>query len=590
MSTAPVEPITARRAVVDLQRKSQFFLAARRMPVPGTLIWLTLGWIAQADIDKRHACVWALVGASVFIVRSIVLQVLLPKDQSRWQLERASNTVIICGALLGSLAAGGTLFVFPHLTAERQALMTMIYTGWFAGGAGVNGTYPKWFYVWAVPLMLPLVLAWGMMGTPTTAAIAVLLVMLSAMLITTLRNYSEQIAHAFELQSELAERSEQLQRALTLKASFMAATSHDLRQPVTSLGLLNYALQQAANHESGQSIAMKMTAPIEALRTMLNSLMEISQLESSTLRVQEREFSMADVCQQLAEEYREQLAGRPVELRLFGDDYLLLADLNLVERIIRNLLSNAVKFTPRGLITLAYSVDAGRLQIVVEDTGIGISAEDQVNIFADYYQLDNASRTRDKGLGLGLAIVERITQLLKGTVHLESESGKGSTFKVLLPVSAARLRELRPSRSVGGQSSSQLLSGAFVLIVDDDRQVRDSIATLLTLNGAALVSYENAEDALAGLEQLERLPEIALVDYQLSDGLNGLDLLNVMRLQHPQIHGILLTGNTDPVLIVEVERAGAKLLHKPIRAERLLKIVESCKIPGSGAVELQTLA
>ena len=560
------------------------------MPVPGTLIWLTLGWIAQADIDKRYACVWALVGASVFIVRSILLQIFLPKDRSHWQLERASKTVVVCGALLGCLAAGGTFFVFPHLSTERQALMTMIYTGWFAGGAGVNGTYPKWFFVWAVPLMLPLVLAWGLMGTPTSAAIAVLLVMLSAMLVTTLRNYSEQIAHAFRLQLELAERSEQLQRALTLKASFMAATSHDLRQPVTSLGLLNYALQQAGNHESGQAIAMKMTAPIEALRTMLNSLMEISQLESSTLRVQEREFSMADVCQQLAEEYREQLAGRPVELRLFGDDYLLFADLNLVERIIRNLLSNAVKFTPRGLITLSYCVDANKLQVTVEDTGIGISAQDQMNIFADYYQLDNASRTRDKGLGLGLAIVERITQLLKGTVHLESESGRGSSFKVSLPLTAARMRELRPTRSPGAQSSSQLLSGAFVLIVDDDRQVSDSIGTLLTLNGAALVSFENAEDALAGLERLERLPEIALVDYQLSDGLNGLDLLNVMRLQHPQIQGILLTGNTDPVLIGEVERAGATLLHKPIRAERLLKMVEACKIQGSGAMEVQTPA
>jgi two-component system, sensor histidine kinase len=579
MNSSVADPKAARTSLVDVRRKAQFFLAARRMPVPGTLIWLTLGWIAHFDVDARYALAWALAGAAVFLGRSVLLQMLLPKSENEWQVARASQSVLVCGALLGGLAAIGALFVFPYLSSERQALLTMVYMGWFAGGAGVNGTYPRWFYVWAAPLMTSLIIAWGLQGSVTSLAVAALLVMLSAMLVTTLRNYTEQIVQALQLQTELAERSEQLQRALTLKASFMAATSHDLRQPVTSLGLLNFALQQATSHEAGQSIAMKMTAPIEALRTMLNSLMEISQLESSALKVQEQAFSMADICQKLADEYREQLADRPVELRLFGEDYLVHADLNLVERIIRNLLSNAVKFTAQGLITLAYTVNGNELRIRVTDTGIGIAAEDQVYIFGDYHQVNNASRTRDKGLGLGLAIVERITQLLKGTISLDSERGKGSTFCVRLPVSQVRLIELREVPATAARSSKQLLTGLFVLVVDDDRLVRDSIGTLLSVNGAELVSYENAEQALNGLQQLTRLPDIALIDYQLSGGRNGIDMLNIMRLQHSQIQGVLLTGNTDPVLVGEVERAGAKLLHKPVRAERLLRIIEACRLP-----------
>lgn len=545
------------------------------MPIPGTMIWLTLGWIAQFDVSPGLALLWSLSGAGVFLARSLLLRAMVPPLEQDWQLARASRVVTVCGAMLGCLAAVGAFAVFPHLSAERQALLTMVYMGWFAGGVGVNGTFPRWFYVWALPLMVSLILAWLLLAHATAVAIASLLAMLSLMLLSTLRDYSRQIVRSLNLQSELAQRTEQLEHALAMKASFMAATSHDLRQPVTSLGLLNFALQQTTDHAASRAIAQKMTTPIEALRSMLNALMEISQLESNAMTVLPSEFSIADSCQKLADEYREQLADRPIALRLIGEDYLVHTDRNMVERIVRNLLSNAVKYTAQGVITLSYTVTGNQLRIKVTDTGVGICAQDQQRVFGDYFQVDNPSRSRDKGLGLGLAIVKRISQLLHGSIELDSEPGKGSTFCLTLPISSARLIDSPLVKPADTSVNPQSLTQRVIMIVDDDRLVRESMATLLTLNGATVFSFEHAEQALLDLAQSNQLPDLALIDYQLCGERNGIDLLNLLRLQHPTMQGILLTGNTDPALVGDVERAGARLLHKPVRPERLLKLIAS---------------
>lgn len=629
------------RSGIELRLKALFFQSARRMALPGMALWLTLGWITRFDLPGHQVWPWALAGAAVFLVRTAVVRRFTNGPESQWPVAALSHFVLGCAVCQGVLASAGALLIFPHLSADRQALMTMIYVGWFAGGIGVNGTYPQWFHVWALPLMSSLILAWAWRATGPALAMALLLTLLGYMLLSTLSDYTAQIVRSLQLQAQLTSRSVELERALSLKASFMAATSHDLRQPVMSLGLLNYALQSACANEASRTLARRMSAPIEALQTMLNSLMEISQLESNALKVVRTEFSLLGLCQSLADEYRAQLASRPVELRCHCDQSILRADRTLIERIIRNLLSNAVKFTHQGLIRLEARVSAGQLRIRVMDTGIGIAPKDQRRVFGDYCQAEQAAPTGDQGLGLGLAIVERITSLLGGRVELESEPGRGSTFVVSLPVealatvdTAARaagpLPRSEPSERSGSSAGSRTqgaarmaaepttpetglnrpdddpgpvaasapgpqasdiptLSGLWIQVVDDDRLMRDSLRLLLTMNGAQVSIAQNDIQALTANRdsgdtmQQPGTPDLVIIDYQLGTGRNGLELLAAMRHDRPELHAILLTGTIDPKLQAQAEAAGARLLLKPVHPERLLREIEKVRRPRTDA-------
>lgn len=569
--------LAQRQLLIENRRKSLFFSAARRMPIPGTLIWLTLGWVAHLDIDWRWAVAWGSTGTALFLARTALLRYLLRDDDSQWRIEVAGHVIVATAIALGVLAIIGSVLIFPHLSSERQAVMTMIYCGWFAGGVGVNGAYARWYYAWAVPLMVPLILAWLAQFTLLGAAIAALLTLLSGMLLLTTRHYAAQIVRAHELQFDLADRGEQLEQALMLKASFMAATSHDLRQPVASLSLLNYSLQHCASDADIRAIAAKMSAPIEALQHMLNALMELSQLQSSSLSVRPVDFPVRRLFEQLVEEYRTQIGDKPVQLILEGTELNARTDRDLVERIARNLLSNAVKYTPEGSIRLCYEAGDGCLRFSVSDTGIGIAADARGKVFADYWQADNPPRTRDKGLGLGLAIVDRIVSLMNGRIDLDSEVGRGSTFSVELPVVLLPVEARAAARVAVQAPAHATLAGMRVLVVDDDRLVSDSLRTLLTLSGAQVECCENAEQALTALAGQSVLPDIALADYQLSAARNGLELLRVLRQIHPSIQRVLLTGNTDPAILRDAQRDDARVLHKPVRPEQLLELMASCR-------------
>ena len=567
-----------RQLLVENRRKSLFFAAAGKMPIPGTIIWLTLGWVAHFDVAWQWALAWGCAGSGLFVLRTGLLRWLLRPQQEQWRIDAAGHIIVAIALGLGLLAALGSVLIFPHLSSERQAVVTMIYCGWFAGGVGVSGTYARWFYAWSVPLMVPLIIAWLAQFTLQSAAIALLLLMLSGMLLMTTKHYSAQIVHSLQLQLELADRSAQLEQALKLKGSFMAATSHDLRQPVTSLSLLNFSLQRAEQVDGIRTIANKMSAPIEALQHMLNALMELSQLESSSLTVRPVGFSVDALFRQLTEEYRSQLGDKPVQLQLSGPELSIRADRNLIERIARNLLSNAVKYTPAGSICVHYEASNEALIFSVRDTGIGIADEAKSKVFVDYWQADNASRTRDKGLGLGLAIVDRIVNLMNGQIKLESTVGHGTTLTVTLPASVLAPQPAPSYPEKGATPMRQSLQGICVLVVDDDRLVRDSLQTLLTLSGASVICCENAEKALSELASMAAtggVPDIAVADYQLSAARNGLDLLKLLRQTYPSICGLLLTGNTDPSIVREAEQVGARVLHKPVRPERLLQLIEA---------------
>jgi two-component system, sensor histidine kinase len=566
-----------RQLLIENRRKSLFFAAAGKMPLPGTVIWLALGWVAHFDVAWAWASTWGSAGALLFLVRTALLRYLLRNHEDQWRIDIAGHVIMVTAIGLGALTLVGSVFIFPHLSSERQAVFTMIYCGWFAGGVGVSGAYARWYYAWAVPLMVPLMLAWLAQFTILGAAIATLLLMLGGMLLVTTRHYSTQIVRSLELQLDLADRSDQLEQALKLKGSFMAATSHDLRQPVTSLSLLNFSLQRADNDDDIRAIASKMSAPIEALQHMLNALMELSQLESSSLSVHPMDFSVGALFRQLTEEYRAQIGDKTVQLHLSGAELSVRADRNLIERVARNLLSNAIKYTPCGSVTLSYEASDGQLLFVVRDTGIGIAPEARSKVFVDYWQADNASRTRDKGLGLGLAIVDRIVSLMNGRIELESELGRGSTFSVKLPAVLLTSEANRTTAADIPTPRHPSLSGIRVLIVDDDRLVRDALQTLLTLGGATVTCCENAEQALCELANQAVVPDIALADYQLSEARNGLDLLKLLHQTYPTICAALLTGNTDPNIVREAESAGARVLHKPVRPERLMQLVESCR-------------
>lgn len=373
-----------------------------------------------------------------------------------------------------------------------------------------------------------------------------------------------QIEHAT---AELRSRTAEAEQANVAKSRFLAAASHDLRQPMHALGLFISELSQQALDARSRQIVDRISASAGAMEQLLDSLLDISRLDAGVLTPAVRSFDPAPILMRIRDEQAPAADGRIIRLRLSAGRDWVRSDPMLFERIIGNLVSNAVRHTHKGTILIACRRRGNRLRVEVRDNGPGIATESQQVIFQEFVQLDNPERARDKGLGLGLAIVRRLVDLLDHQLELRSAPGCGSVFALELPISPPETEHaaVEDARALGS------LLGVRVAVVEDDPLVRDAMLGLLSAWGCELIIANNAEHLLEQLEDEPSLPEVLITDLRLGGTLDGIDLAQRLRAASPSQppHVILISGDTAPEALARARSARLPLLHKPLRPAKL---------------------
>ena len=372
---------------------------------------------------------------------------------------------------------------------------------------------------------------------------------------------------------ELAAKKEEAERANAAKTRFLASASHDLRQPMHSVGLLVGILEQRVLDAETRDIVDKLHGSAVGMEALLNTLLDVSKLDSGIIKPKVQEFELDDLLALVVSNYLPQSAAKGLGLRRVSSSAKVKSDPVLLHRILSNLLANAVRYTERGKILVGCRRRAESVEVQVWDTGIGIPATHLEDVFDEFFQVSDPGRDRDQGLGLGLSIVKRSAELLGHRVAVRSTVGRGSMFSVDVPT-VSSLDALRLGHALD-VASAEALAGAFVIIIDDETQSRFAMDALFKEWGCHVLSTDSAADAIAKLRGHLRTPDLIVSDYQLRGDSTGVQAIRDLRaFAETSIPALIVTGDTS--LAKEGVTAGEfTVLHKPAGPEQLLRSAAS---------------
>ena len=369
----------------------------------------------------------------------------------------------------------------------------------------------------------------------------------------------------------------QAELATIAKSRFLAAASHDLRQPLQTLALLQGLLAKKVVGDKAQNLVGRIDEALSAMTSMLNTLLDINQIEVGAVKAETTDFSVNELFVRLRDELSYHAQATGLALRVLPCALSIRSDPRLLEQMIRNLLSNALKYTQRGKVLIGCRRHKGMLRIEIWDTGIGIPASELQSIFEEYYQLDNAARQRSHGLGLGLSIVKSLGELLGHRVRVRSRQGKGSVFSIEVPLSpngAASSPGRNPDAAAVASPQAAPRSGS-ILIVEDDPEVREHLELFLREEGFDATTAVDGPAALELIAGATIRPEIVLADYNLPNGMNGIQVAQKLRQElGRQIPFIILTGDISTEALRNIALHDCVQFNKPVKLRELTRAID----------------
>ncbi len=387
-----------------------------------------------------------------------------------------------------------------------------------------------------------------------------------------LKTFADQAVIAIEnvrLFNEIQDKTRQLELANTYKSRFLAAASHDLRQPLHALNLFVAQLQAEPDPTERTRLVARVEAAVGAMNDLFNALLDMSKLEAGMLDVNLTEFPVERLFRQMEATFAGAAREKGLRLHVMPSGAWVRSDFILLERILLNLVSNAVRYTARGGIVVGCRRRGERVRLDIWDSGLGIPESQQQDIFREFYQIAGPETGHRGGLGLGLAIVERLGRLLDHPVELTSHTGKGSRFSVSVPVVATR--PLQSGKApVPPPTITDPVSGRLIVVIDDDALVLDAMRGLLRSWGCKVVAEKTETEARALLADLDQKPDLIISDYRLADGKTGIEAIDcVRRALGTAIPAFLISGDTGPERLRDARASGYQLLHKPLTPMRL---------------------
>jgi two-component system CheB/CheR fusion protein len=359
------------------------------------------------------------------------------------------------------------------------------------------------------------------------------------------------------------------ERANAGKSRFLAAASHDLRQPLQTLVLLQGLLAKVVEGPKAQQLVARIDETLGAMSGMLNTLLDINQIEAGTVRAHISTFAVNDLLERLRDEFAYHADAKGLQLRLVPCNVSITSDPRLLEQMLRNLIANAVKYTTKGKVLIGCRRRSGHVRLEVWDTGDGIDNDELQAIFDEYHQIDNAARERSRGLGLGLSIVKRLGDLLGHTVQVRSVLGKGSVFAI--GVTEQPNQTADPVLAPDNAGSAAVPGSARILIIEDDLEVRELLEVLLADDGYKVTSAPNGASALKLAKKAKTAPDLILSDYNLPGAMTGIEAIGKLRERSGQpVPAIILTGDISTAALRDIADHECEQLNKPVKPKMLL--------------------
>jgi len=383
----------------------------------------------------------------------------------------------------------------------------------------------------------------------------------------------QEIAERRAIETEMRHARDAAEAANLSKTRFLAAASHDLLQPLNAAKLFVSALTASALPEPEAGIARRVESAFSSVEALLNALLDISKLDAGGGETVIADFPVARILGPIAEEFRPIAAERGLRFEVVPSRAVIRSDPHYLRRIVQNLIANALKYTVEGGVVVGCRPRGNALRIEVWDSGVGIPAAERRRIFEEFHRIDAANPRAERGMGLGLAIVDRASRLLGHGVDIRSGEGAGSMFAVTAPRGdPARVAE--PQAAIEALDFADGEAGMIALVVDDDPAVRAATAALLGRWGIDALEAASGDEAMAAAGQLGMAPDVVLLDYHLSGGETGLEALARLRAAFgADLRAILITADRSHAVALAAERAGAQLLTKPVAPAKLRSLL-----------------
>ncbi|WP_422631348.1 PAS domain-containing hybrid sensor histidine kinase/response regulator [Pseudomonas sivasensis] len=366
------------------------------------------------------------------------------------------------------------------------------------------------------------------------------------------------------METRLREAKLEAEQANLSKTKFLAAVSHDLLQPLNAARLFTSALLERPSEQLVRNVSNS----LEDVENLLGTLVDISKLDAGVIKADIAPFALSELLDNLAAEYTELARSEGLELHFVGCSALVRSDIQLLARILRNLLSNAIRYTYKGRVVLGCRRQHQRLSIQVWDSGMGIAEERLEEIFQEFKRGDVQRPDQDRGLGLGLAIVEKIAGILGHRISVKSWPGQGSMFSVEVPLSATAPKSL-PMLAMS-EPMLERLQGARVWVLDNDAAICAGMRTLLEGWGCRVITALSEQDLARQVDNYHAEADLLIADYHLDDDQNGVDAVARINARRASaIPALMITANYSNELKQQIRELGHTLMHKPVRPMKL---------------------
>jgi len=508
-------------------------------------------------------------------------------EARRWGNRWALGSTI-AGALWGVAAVA----MFPA-SPPHQALLIVCVFSVILGGLNLTAVYKPSFYGFALAALVPLIARVALEGGSVHLFTAIVLFVVLVFVLGFGRRVNDLLTHSLAIRYENVDLIDELtaqtraaesarsaaETANRAKSQFLAAASHDLRQPLHAMGLFAAALAAKAHDPEVKPLVTSIHASVDALETLFAQLLDLSRLEAGALVPERGEVPLDTLFDRLAADFAPQAAAHGLTLGVVPTAAIVESDPLLLERILRNLVANALRYTRAGGVVLGVRRRTGTVRIDVIDTGVGIAAADRGRIFDEFVQIAQTPRhAAGRGMGLGLAIVRRLCTLLGHRLEVVSTPGRGSRFSVTVPRATPRRRRADPCLAPAAGASTPVATTGFggrrVVVVDDDPAVVSAMHALFASWGAEVVGGEDAFAALAALGT--RPADVIVADLRLGDGASGIDAIERLREALGSCTpALVVSGDTSDAARGEARAAGITLLSKPVVAAALKAAAEN---------------
>ncbi len=571
--------------VVRAQYRNLPTAVAVNLVISGLLCLALRETVSTGRLGWWLAAVYVVAGTRYILWRLFNEATLTFRSTARWRL------IAFLGSGINGLTwgIGGVVLYAAHSPAS-QFLLLITQFGMGAGAAYASAPAFAAVMAYLLPSVLLSSVPFFMEGDSVHVTLGAMLFVFVAAATHFTYGISRTIARAIALRFENLDLIHELrdqtlaaeqaraaaEEANVAKSRFLAAAGHDLRQPLHALGFFVDALQEHTLPPDSRAVVGNIRRSVDAMEDLFNSLLDVSRLDAGIVRPRIATIPLAPLMERVRLEFEPLASQKNLSLVVMRNSLFVRSDPVLLERIMRNLVANAVRYTEQGRVILGARRNADEVRIEVWDSGRGIPQDKHREIFQEFRQLDNPQRDRRKGLGLGLAIVERLVKLLDHRLELRSQPGKGSVFAVSMP--RGWREEFVPGEADGQIIVDRDVANSLILVVDDEPDVRDSMLALLRKWRCEVVAADSCAEMLSKLVSVQRMPDLIVSDYRLRGEERGIDVVARLREEfNAQVPALLITGDTGMEQLREAEESGLHVLHKPLNPSRLRALIANLR-------------